>query len=95
MRDYEVIVVVHPELDETNSKEVIEKITGWITDGGGTVSKVDSWGKRRLAYEIRKLKEGQYYLINTQMPPSHVSELERNIRFLEPVIRSMVAVVED
>lgn len=95
MRDYEIIVVIHPDLDETTSNEVIERITGWITDGGGTIGKVDSWGKRKLAYEIRKQREGQYYLINTQMPPSYVTELGRNIRFIEPVIRSMITAVEE
>jgi small subunit ribosomal protein S6 len=95
MREYEVIVVIHPEQDETSSNELIERISGWITDGGGTIQKIDPWGKRKLAYEIRKQREGQYYLINTQMPPSFVTELGRNIRYLEPVIRSMVTAVEE
>jgi small subunit ribosomal protein S6 len=95
MRDYEIFVVIHPDQDETSCKELIDRISGWITDGGGTITKIDPWGKRKLAYEIRKQREGQYYLINTQMPPSFVSELERNIRYVEPIIRSMITVVEE
>ncbi len=94
MRNYEVILVVHPELDETAFKGVIEKVSGWITTAGGSVDKVDVWGRRRLAYVIRKQREGQYVYIQTQLPPTFTSELERNLRFLEPVLRFIVTVVE-
>ena len=63
MRDYELIYIVHPELDETAVKELTTKIQGWITDAGGSISKLDFWGKRRLAYPIRKQIEGQYVFI--------------------------------
>ncbi|MEN6572378.1 MAG: 30S ribosomal protein S6 [Anaerolineaceae bacterium] len=94
MRNYEVILVVHPELDETAFKGVVEKVTGWITTAGGSVDKVDVWGRRRLAYVIRKQREGQYVYMNVQMAPTFTSELERNLRFLEPVLRFIVTVVE-
>jgi small subunit ribosomal protein S6 len=55
---------------------------------------VDVWGRRRLAYIIRKQREGQYVYLQTQMPPTFTSELERNLRFLEPVLRFIVTVVE-
>lgn len=94
MRNYEVILVVHPELDETAFKGVVEKVSGWITTAGGSVDKVDVWGRRRLAYAIRKQREGQYVYFNVQMDPTFTSELERNLRFLEPVMRFIVTVVE-
>lgn len=94
MRNYEVILVVHPELDETAFKGIIEKVSGWITSAGGSVDKVDVWGRRRLAYAIRKQREGQYVYMNVQMAPTFTSELERNLRFLEPVLRFIVTVVE-
>jgi small subunit ribosomal protein S6 len=94
MRNYEVILVVHPELDETAFKGVVEKVSGWITSAGGSVDKVDVWGRRRLAYIIRKQREGQYVYLQTQMHPTFTSELERNLRFLEPVLRFIVTVVE-
>ena len=94
MRNYEVILVVHPELDDTAFKGVVEKVSGWITAAGGSVDKVDVWGRRRLAYAIRKQREGQYVYMQTQMAPTFTSELERNLRFLEPVMRFIVTVVE-
>lgn len=94
MRDYELVFIVHPDLDETAFKDTVEKVKGWITEAGGSVSKVDFWGKRRLAYPIRKQKEGQYVLIKTQMPPAFSATLERNLRFLEPVMRFLIASAE-
>jgi small subunit ribosomal protein S6 len=92
MRDYELIFIVHPELDETAFTEVVNRIKGWITESGGEITKVDIWGKRRLAYPIRKQIEGQYVLIETKLAPNSGTLLERNIRYLEPVIRySLIA----
>ena len=91
MRTYEVILIVHPELDETALNGVVDKTKGWITDAGGTIDKVDLWGKRHLAYAIKKQRDGQYVLIQAQLAPSATAELDRNLRFLEPVIRFMIA----
>jgi small subunit ribosomal protein S6 len=90
MRDYEITVIVHPDLDETAFGEIIERIKGWITGSEGTVSNVDVWGKRKLAYEIRKKNEGQYVLLHAQMAPSFCTELERNMRLTEPIMRFLV-----
>jgi small subunit ribosomal protein S6 len=94
MREYELIFIVHPDLDENSFKEVIEKIRSWITEAGGIISKVDLWGKRKMAYTIRKQKEGNYVLIKTQMEPAFTATLERNLRYLEPVMRFLITVVE-
>jgi small subunit ribosomal protein S6 len=94
MREYELVFIVHPDLDESALKDVIEKVKGWITEAGGNVSKVDLWGKRKLAYSIRKQKEGQYVLFYTQMDPAFGSTLERNLRFLEPVMRFLLISVD-
>ncbi|MEA5079952.1 30S ribosomal protein S6 [bioreactor metagenome] len=94
MRNYEIVLIVHSELDETAFNAAIEKVKGWITTSGGSVSKVDVWGKRRMAYAIRKQREGQYVLINAEFAPAFTADLERNLRFLEPVIRFMITVVE-
>ena len=94
MRNYEVVLIVNSELDETAFNGVIEKVKGWITTGGGTISKVDIWGKRRMAYAIHKQREGQYVLINAEFAPAFTADLERNLRFLEPVIRFLITVVE-
>jgi small subunit ribosomal protein S6 len=94
MRTYEVVLIVHPELDETAFKEVIEKVQGLITSAGGSLIKLDVWGKRRLAYMINKQREGQYALITAEFDPAFNAELDRALRFLEPVIRFMITVVE-
>ncbi len=94
MRDYEVVFIVHPELDDNAFKDIVERVRGWITEAGGTVSKIDLWGKRKLAYAIRKQREGQYVLMRTQMPPAFSAQLERNLRFLEPVMRFLIVTVE-
>ena len=90
MRDYEIIFIVHPELDETNFTETVEKVQGWIIESGGTITKTDIWGKRRMAYAIRKQREGQYVYLNANIEPSFVRELERNFRFQEPVMRFLI-----
>jgi small subunit ribosomal protein S6 len=94
MRDYEVVFIVHPDLDENAMKGVVDKVQTWITDSGGSIVKIENWGKRRLAYIIRKQREGQYVFIQAQMAPTFTNELERNLRFLEPVMRFLITVVE-
>ena len=93
MRNYEVILIVNPELDETAVNGLVDKVKGWITDAGSTVTKVDVWGKRRMAYQIRKQREGQYVYIQADIAPSFITELERNLRFLEPVMRFLITCV--
>ena len=94
MRDYELIFIVHPDLEETATNEVVERVQGWITEAGGKINKVDPWGKRRLAYPIRKQNEGQYFFLLVEMNPISVAEIERSLRFLEPVMRFLITAVE-
>ncbi len=94
MRDYEVVFIAHPDLDENALNGVIEKVKSWIVDAGGTIAKVDVWGRRRMAYAIRKQREGQYVLVQAQFAPKFSAELERNMRFLEPIMRFMIKLSE-
>jgi len=93
MRKYELICIFQPELDEAAFKAGLERIQGWIGESGGSVDKTENWGRRKLAYPIHKQTEGQYVLMNITLEPKSTGELERNIRFLEPVIRHMLTVV--
>lgn len=93
MRKYELVVLMQPDLDENAFNSAIEKVKGWITESEGSVDKVDIWGRRRLAYPIRKQTEGQYVLFNMTLPPSASAGLDRNLRFLEPVMRYMLILV--
>ncbi|HLA06232.1 MAG TPA: 30S ribosomal protein S6 [Anaerolineales bacterium] len=93
MRNYELVCIVQPELDETAFKGAIERVQSWVTESGGSVDKVEVWGRRKLAYIIRKQREGQYVLLNLTLDPKSTSDLERNIRFLESVMRHMLTSV--
>jgi small subunit ribosomal protein S6 len=94
MRTYELVCIIHPDLDDNAFKGVIEKVSGWISEAGGNVDKVEPWGRRRMAYSIRKQREGQYVLFHISMLPGATASLERNIRFQESVLRSMLTLVE-
>lgn len=94
MRQYELVCIVHPDLDEAAFNEVIEKVKGWVVDTSGVVDKVEIWGRKRLAYVIKKHREGQYVLFNLSLEPSAITTMDQNLRFLEPVIRYMISSVE-
>jgi small subunit ribosomal protein S6 len=94
MRTYELVCIIHPDLDEGAFKSIVEKVSGWVSEAGGNVDKVDIWGRRRMAYSIRKQREGQYVLLNISMSPAATAGLERNIRFQESVLRSMLTLVD-
>ena len=93
MRKYELICILQPELDENAFKAALERIQGWITELGGSVDKTEIWGRRKLAYVIHKQTEGQYVLLNITLDHKAASVLERNIRFLEHVLRHMLTAV--
>ena len=93
MHNYELICIIQPDLDENAFKGVVERVQGWITESGGNVGKMDIWGRRRLAYNIRKQREGQYVLMNISMNPAATAELERNLRYQEPILRHMLTLV--
>ena len=91
MNKYELAVVVNVKLEDEERAAVIEKVKEYIVRFGGTVTGVEEWGKKRLAYEIQKMKDAYYYFIkfeseNTDCP----NEVEDNIRIMENVIRFLV-----
>jgi small subunit ribosomal protein S6 len=73
MRDYEVVFIIQSDLDDTARTGIVERVSSWITDAGGSIVKKDDWGKRRLAYSIRKQREGHYVLLHAQMEPAFVT----------------------
>ncbi len=93
MRNYELVCIFQPELDETAFKGAVERVQSWVTEAGGSVDKTEVWGRRKLAYIIHKQTEGQYVLMNITLDPKAASELERNIRYLETVLRHMLTAV--
>ena len=95
MRKYETIFILHPSLDEEAVKANNEKFKGVIENGGGTVENVDFWGKRKLAYEIAKVNEGFYTLINFEANTELPKELDRVFRITDGVIRHIVVKQEN
>ncbi len=87
MRDYELAFIISPELDETPTSELVDKIRGWITDAGGTIEKETVPGRKKLSYMIRNVKEGQYFIFNIKLPPTEVAPLERRLQLQEPIFR--------
>lgn len=94
MRKYETIFVAHPSLDEEAVNALIEKFKGVIEAGKGTVGNVDIWGKRRLAYEINKVNEGTYVLINFESDSELPMELGRIYRITDGIIRHIIVNLE-
>lgn len=94
MHKYELVCIIHPDLDENAFNGVVEKVRGWVSESGGSIEKVDVWGRKRMAYRIRKQREGQYVLFAISIPPAATTELDRNLRFQESVLRYMITVVD-
>ena len=87
MNKYELAVVVNAKIEDDARAEVIEKVKALVTRFGGNVTDVDEWGKKRLAYEIQKMKEGFYYFIHFESDSTTPSEIESRIRIMDNVIR--------
>lgn len=87
MRKYETIFILDPDLEEGIAQSALEKIKGIITQGNGEILKVEDWGKRKLAYEVKKKSKGQYILIHFSGTPALLSEVERNFRVMDAVIK--------
>jgi len=95
MRNYEVALITQADLEESAFTALIEKVKGWLTASGGQVTQVDIWGRRRLAYPIRKQQEGQYVLLQAHMLPTSLREVERNLRLNEQILRFLIVRTDD
>ncbi|MDF3291322.1 MULTISPECIES: 30S ribosomal protein S6 [Streptomyces] len=90
MRHYEVMVILDPDLEERAVAPLIENFLGVVREGNGKVEKVDTWGRRRLAYEIKKKPEGIYTVLDINAEPAVVKELDRQLNLNESVLRTKV-----
>jgi small subunit ribosomal protein S6 len=95
MKAYELLLLLNPTLDEETRAGVLDKTQGVITADGGVVDAVDSWGKRKLAFEIGKVTEGDYALVDFHTVPAAIAELDRVLRITDAVIRFMILARED
>ena len=90
MKAYELLFFVAPSIDEDSRAAVMKRIETTIADGKGTVDNVDVWGKRKLAYEINGLTDGDYTLIDFHADPANVAELDRILSINDAVARHMI-----
>ena len=94
MNKYESVIIINPNVDEEGIKGLVQKFTDLINNDG-KVEKVDELGKKKLAYEIQKNREGYYVVFYFEANPSLISELERNYRITDEVIKFMSVKVEE
>lgn len=95
MNKYELVVVVNAVIEDDARAAVIEKAKDLITRFGGTISGVDEWGKKRLAYEIQKINDGFYYFIKFEAETTAIAEIESQMRIMDNVLRYLCVKVEE
>ncbi|MBR4208845.1 MAG: 30S ribosomal protein S6 [Lachnospiraceae bacterium] len=90
MNKYELALVISVKLEEDERAAALEKVKEYVTRYGGTITNIDEWGKKKLAYDIQKMKEGFYYFIQFDADTKCPNELESALRIYEPVIRYLI-----
>jgi small subunit ribosomal protein S6 len=89
------MLLLRPDLEDDKLQAAVERVTRAIVNGGGSLSKVSPWGKRRLAYDINRHREASYFLIHFDIEPAQVREIERGMLISEEILRHLVTVIED
>ena len=95
MHDYELVAVISPEVDEDGVSKIVDKVTQSISSRGGAVEEIKNWGRRKLAYPVRKFMEADYVLARFQLMPKSVKELEAEISTSRDILRYLVVKVGD
>jgi small subunit ribosomal protein S6 len=90
MRQYELILIVQPDLDEETTNGVVDRVKTMITNNDGEILKEEVWGSKQLAYEINDFREGFYVYMDVSFKPEFGTELKQSLRYIEPVIRYML-----
>ena len=94
MRRYELMLILRPDVADDKAQAVVDRTTRQVTAGGGQIVKVAPWGRRRLAYQIDRYREGSYHIILFASPPDGLTELEHSLLITEEVLRHLVTRVE-
>jgi small subunit ribosomal protein S6 len=95
LRDYELVVILSPELAEEDIPAAIDRLSQLIVDRGGEVKDIDRWGRRKLAYPINRHLEGNYLVTQVRLDPNRTSDVEAGLRISEEVLRHLLVRVGD
>ncbi|HXG36255.1 MAG TPA: 30S ribosomal protein S6 [Dehalococcoidia bacterium] len=95
MRDYELLMVISPDLDNESVPATVDRVQQFILERGGQITQVDNWGRRKLAYPIDRFQEGNYVVTQFRLDPARVRDLESTLQLAEDVIRHLVVKVGD
>jgi len=95
LRDYEMVFIISPEVVDERLDTIIDNVSRFITERGGTVSDVERWGKRKLAYPVEHFVEGNYVLTQFKLKPTVSKELEANLQISEEVLRHLLIRLSD
>ena len=90
MRRYELMLILRPDVADDKAQSVIDRTTRQLVAGGGQIVKVAPWGRRRLAYQIDRYREGSYHIVLFEAPPEAIAEMERTLQITEEVLRHLV-----
>lgn len=94
MRDYEMMIILDPAVDDRNLSDTVEKMLQVVPNEGGSLENVDIWGRRRLAYDIQKHSEGVYVVVTMKATPALADELDRQLGLNESVLRTKLMRIE-
>jgi small subunit ribosomal protein S6 len=89
-RPYEIVIITDPATDDQANEQLVKRTVGQVTAAGGSVGKIERWGRRKLAYEIRKKTEGYYVLIEASAPPASIKEIDRQLMLADEVMRHKI-----
>lgn len=95
MRDYELVFIIAPVVEDEDVEDVVGQVGGWIEAEGGEVTKTELWGRRQLAYSIQDFSEGTYVLLNARMNPFALGELERSMKLDTSIIRYLLVRMDE
>jgi small subunit ribosomal protein S6 len=95
LRDYELVVVISPLVADDEVADTLEKVNQFITERGGSITEVNQWGRRKLAYPIKDCKEGNYVLTQFKMDPKLTAELEASLGLSEQILRHLLVRLSD
>ena len=90
MRDYEILYIVRPDLEDDKVQDIVKRVNSLIGRSGGSAEQTSLWGKRKLAYEVKHQKEGSYVLQDFKIEPERVPELETALKITEEVLRHLI-----